>query len=161
MISERFRLWLRDHAWQPFIGSQDCNYEATGNLSRLTISDLLPELPSPAELEEALRCFIDIRRSFLRAHHTWCPILLYVWHDEPAGAICISAQSNLHGGKLPFSCRIKQAPDLMSIATSYLASATLEGIPWDDLTLQFESPSGPLDFELSVYVEEIVSTSPS
>lgn len=154
MKSTSLSQWINENAWAPYVRSHDINVEAIGNLSRLTADDLGPDLPLPAELAQALHCFIGIRRQLLSPHKEWLPITVYVWHDEPAGALCISAVSGAHGSILPFTCRIRHERLLLPIVTSFLASCCLDGIPWDDLSVK-TTASDTSDVELSVYSDAI------
>ena len=72
----------------------------------------------------------DGRRVWLSAHGAR-PMVLFWWHDTPAGQLRFSMVSAAHG-QLPFGCEIVGASSLASIVSNWLRSKTLHGIPWSE-----------------------------
>ena len=59
-------------------------------------------------------------------------MVLYWWHDEPAGQLRFSLVSAVHG-RLPFRSRVMPAASFRLIAEEWLKSPYLDGIPWAEL----------------------------
>lgn len=149
--------WLRDNAWDPIAACDDMMDEANHNMHRLFLSTEDAKAISVADICKAFNIYSDIMKSKL-VDNRFCNLLLYVWHDEMSGSLCISCISNSHLPAMPFACRVNTNVSLDEIVTSFLNSKYLDGIPTNELqTIQHDHDADLKatsdGFVLSVYTQ--------
>lgn len=156
MKSTPLQEWVAQHAWSPVVISDIEHEEAIGNLHRLTIEDV-GGTNTPAHMVlESLNSYTDIRRIVVRNVHPNASVRLYMWHDEQAGALCVSCTSSVEG-PLPFSCDYSTTDVLEPIVAEFLESPYNKGIPWEDVDMDAEGEAvAPL--VLPVYVQTLTAS---
>jgi hypothetical protein len=82
------------------------------------------------------------------------PMTCYWWHDAQAGQLRFSLVSTAHG-RLPFGTTVAAAPSLAAVASDWLGSPQLHGIPRDELRMLAEGEQCPngLHSEVQVWSE--------
>jgi hypothetical protein len=119
--------------------------ESRGNLWSFSLTPSELENVTLKDLEVFAYKVTDARRKWLSAHGKG-PMILYWWHDGQAGQLRCSMVSKAHGG-LPFGCEVVTAGGPGEIASEWLRSSQLHGVPRSELNspaLGDESPEPSL-----------------
>lgn len=151
-MTDPFPGWLASMADEDVVvRPDDIEAEAVGNLRSLALTREQAAAVSPSGVETFARGVGDARRAWLASRRT-APMVLYWWHDEQAGHLRFSLVSESHG-RLPFGCEIAPASTLAEIATSWLSSTSLFGIPWNEFkpVARDEVPPEPPTLVLPVW----------
>jgi hypothetical protein len=131
MVINPFIDWLEEVAAAPIIiCPDDINAEALGNLWSFSLSQEQAEVVTPADVETFASGVIKGRRAWLEVREA-DPMMLYWWHDGQAGQLRFSLVSVSHE-QFPFGCDIALAESIRAVATDWLRSPYLHGIPLDD-----------------------------
>jgi hypothetical protein len=155
LLREPLLEWLQDAVCDSVTVSEDSSVEAQDNLWRFSLTKEQACELCVDEVLEFLENVIESRRQFLIHELDRQSMLMYVWFDEMAGALCLCLSSSKECTALPFSCAIDPNAKLADIVSEFLGSSYLEGIPKSELepTAPGNPCSEPLPPEpLSVYV---------
>jgi len=118
--------------------------EASGNLWTFGLSPGQRAAVGPADVEKFVQAVLVARGQWL-AERSAGPMRFYCWHDAQAGQFRFSLVSAAHDW-LPFGCEVVQAASLAEVASDWLGSPRLHGIPWGELKSMApdeESPEPP------------------
>ena len=151
--------WIRDNAWEPIVVSSDFSIEANDNLCRLQFPEGGASTLSWSEFHDAINVYVDVKRQQVIDGNLG-PHLLYIWHDEMAGSVCLSCISGTFLPQGLFSCKINTSVSLESILRSFVSSSYLDGIPLDELRVISEYSESIVEadssnFTLDVFTKEL------
>jgi hypothetical protein len=132
-LKEPLLEWLQDAVCEPIVMGNDKLVEARGNLRRFSLSREQTDNLTPDDLCNFLDHLIESRRQVLAGRANSNSMLMYIWFDEMAGTLCSSLISSTEISGLPFSCPVETTIGLADIATRFLRSRYLEGIPYTEL----------------------------
>ena len=129
----------------------DINAEAHGNMWSFSLTAEQAASVTTTDVVAFAAAVADARRAWLSANG-FGSLVLYWWHDSMAGQLRFSMVSAKHG-QLPFRCEIFQTSSLEPIASDWLGSASLHGIPWNELreSAPAEAAAEPPHFVLPVW----------
>lgn len=156
MVANPFLEWLAEvSADEVAIRPDDINAEANENLWSFSLSSEQAAAVSVADVETFAKGVADTRRVWLSAHEA-DPMVLYWWHDELAGQLRCSLVSASHG-RLPFRCPVVSVRTFGEIASEWLGSPYLQGIPLSELPplVPGESVPEPLHLALPVWAVRV------
>ncbi|MBC7819184.1 MAG: hypothetical protein IAG10_20020 [Planctomycetaceae bacterium] len=156
MVANPFLEWLAEvSADELAIRPDDINAEAHENLWSFSLSSEQAAAVSVADVETFAKGVADARRVWLSAREV-DPMVLYWWHDELAGQLRFSLVSASHG-RLPFRCPVVSARTFREIASEWLGSQHLHGIPLAELAplVPVESVPEPVQLALPVWTVRV------
>ncbi|MEX1094860.1 MAG: hypothetical protein WED34_02365 [Planctomycetales bacterium] len=128
VVANPFPVWLAELAAEAVVVQpDDVTAEARGNLWSFSLSPRQASVVFPADVETFAESVAEARRAWLSAHAAG-PMILYWWHDEQSAQLQFSLVSASHGW-LPFGCEIVPAASFREVASGWLGSPYLHGIP--------------------------------
>jgi hypothetical protein len=144
MTRSPFSRWLRDVASDPVVVDRDdIGAEGLGNEWIFTLTPEEAAIVTIADVEAFAAAVVEVRRAWLLALGA-SSMVMYWWHEAPAGALCFSLVSAGHGF-LPFRRSVIPAASLRAVAVAWLGSPYLKGTPSEE----FVAVDPSLDDEIS------------